>query len=97
MYHAKCLVDLYRHADNIQLGGKYNDEKRKHGLAFAAVVSLIENDISFSDNLDPFGHYAGEVVIPHLSDALKDVKRLDVVWDVYISNSLKKTPVKTVE
>ena len=46
----------------------YNDdEKREHGLAFAAVVSIIEDDITFSRNWDP----EREIHLFRLSDLVK--------------------------
>ena len=38
-----------------------------------------------------FGDYAEQVFIPYLLRNLQTVKRLDVVWDRYISNSLKSS------
>ena len=53
--------------------------------------SVMVHQVRPSGFAKTFGSYANDVIIPHLSDALKDVERLDVVWDVYKTNSLKKT------
>ena len=50
-YHNACLAELYRKADRIQLRSSYSDnEKQIHGLAFAAVISSIEDNIEFADS-----------------------------------------------
>ena len=38
-----------------------------------------------------FSEYFRNRLLPHLQNELKDVTRLDVVWDIYISDSLKAT------
>ncbi|XP_061894509.1 uncharacterized protein LOC133644183 [Entelurus aequoreus] len=38
-----------------------------------------------------FDAYANEVFIPYLQKQLQDAKRLDVVWDTYIPDSLKES------
>ena len=53
--------------------------------------SVMVHQVRPSGFAKTFGSYANDVIIPHSSDALKDVERLDVVWDVYKTNSLKKT------
>ena len=53
--------------------------------------SVMVHQVRPSEFAKTFGSYANDVIIPHFSDALKDVERLDVVWDVYKTNSLKKT------
>ena len=48
-YHTTCLADLYRRADQFQLGSRYSDdEKQKHSLAFASVTPFIEDSIDFA-------------------------------------------------
>ena len=42
-------------------------------------------------NVSTFNMYADEVFIPHLERHLQDTKRLDVVWDEYIQDSLKES------
>ena len=50
-YHAACLANLYKKADRIQLGLSYSDDQMQaHGLAFAAVVSFIEEEIESADS-----------------------------------------------
>ena len=42
-------------------------------------------------NVSTFNMYADKVFIPHLERHLQDTKRLDVVWDEYIQDSLKES------
>jgi hypothetical protein len=42
-------------------------------------------------NVSTFDMYADEVFIPYLQRQLQDAKRLDVVWDEYIKDSLKES------
>ena len=38
-----------------------------------------------------FKGYAEEVFTPYILKELESVKRIDLVWDIYSANSLKKT------
>ena len=38
-----------------------------------------------------FNQYAENVFLPYLKSRLKDVMRIDVVWDVYTEDSLKSS------
>ena len=38
-----------------------------------------------------FHDYADNVFLPYVRRQMEGVKRIDIVWDVYIENSLKKT------
>ena len=40
-------------------------------------------------NAKEFEKYANDVYLPFIKRQLRDTSRVDVVWDVYISNSLK--------
>lgn len=42
-------------------------------------------------SVSTFDMYAGRVFIPYLEKQLQDTKRLDIVWDTYIPNSLKES------
>ena len=42
-------------------------------------------------NVTTFDMYADVVFIPHLEIQLQDTNRLDIVWDAYISDSLKES------
>ncbi|XP_078492496.1 uncharacterized protein LOC144748319 [Ciona intestinalis] len=50
----------------------------------AAVINMLK-----PMNSKTFGEYAKDVYLPFIERQLKDASRVDVVWDVYIANSLK--------
>ena len=39
--------------------------------------------------LDTFQDYSNSVFLPYIFGQLQSVRRLDIVWDVYLANSLK--------
>ncbi len=45
--------------------------------------------LSSTQNLKTFKDYSGHVFIPHIMERLQFVKRLDIIWDRYIPDSLK--------
>ena len=50
-YHATCLIDLYRRADQFELTSSYSDDKnQKHSLTFASVISFIGDSVDFADS-----------------------------------------------
>ena len=59
-----------------------------------AVNSIILDGTAIINMLKPmkaktFEEYANDVYLPFIKRQLRDASRVDVVWDVYISNSLK--------
>ena len=50
----------------------------------AAVVHLLP-----TTNVTSFDEYADQVFIPHILKQLENCKQADIVWDTYISNSIK--------
>ena len=51
----------------------------------AAVVNMLRPGAAKN-----FSEYATQVFLPYLSSQLQQAKRVDVIWDVYIPNSLKE-------
>ena len=49
----------------------------------AAIVQMLTAKI--------FQQYSDTVFMPYISSQLKSVERVDIVWDVYIEDSLKRT------
>ena len=57
LYHRNCLTSLYKKAEHIQQLGdmNYTDEERKlHGIAFAEIVSYIEEQIAGATEIPMF-------------------------------------------
>jgi len=52
----------------------------------AAVVQMLNPGTA-----NTFQEYADLVFIPYVTSQLQTADRVDIVWDVYIPNSLKKT------
>ena len=53
---------------------------------------LVWVDISLlTFRVSTFDKYADEVFIPYLEKQLQDTRRLDIVWDTYIPDSLKES------
>ena len=52
----------------------------------AALVNMLKSDTSRT-----FNEYAATVFLPYIRRQLDTVKRIDVVWDVYLKDSLKGT------
>lgn len=52
----------------------------------AAIVNMVRPGAAKT-----FGAYAAEVFLPYITNMLRTVARLDVVWDVYTSDSLKNS------
>ena len=49
MYHATCLLDLYRRVNNATLGKSYSEnERRYHGIALSQLASYMEK-AAFAD------------------------------------------------
>ena len=52
----------------------------------AAVVHFLS-----TTSISTFNDYAGSVFIPHIMKKLESSKRVDVVWDTYIADSMKES------
>ena len=52
----------------------------------AAVVHMLS-----TTNIITFDNYASDVFIPHIMKHLDTSKRVDVVWDTYITSSIKES------
>jgi len=52
----------------------------------AAIICMLKPTGSMT-----FKQYAESVFLPYLNSLLKDILRLDVVWDVYTDDSLKSS------
>ena len=54
-YHRACLTNLYKKASKAQVGdGDISDDERKiHGIAFAELISLIEERVENAGNIIP--------------------------------------------
>ncbi len=52
----------------------------------AAVVQMLRPGLTKT-----FQEYADTIFMPYISSQLKSVERVDIVWDVYIQDSLKST------
>lgn len=50
----------------------------------AVLVQMLEGKAGTT-----FCHYAEDVFIPAINKELQSVQRVDIVWDVYVENSLK--------
>ena len=54
LYHSDCLCQLYRDASKARIGEDVDHEKRKlHGLAFAKVISFIDEMLLESEEIIP--------------------------------------------
>ena len=51
----------------------------------AALVNILKPSGAFKT----FSDYANQVYLPYISNQLQSVKRVDIIWDRYIPNSLK--------
>ena len=61
--------------------------------AFDAIIidgSVVVNMIK-PGTVETFAEYSGQCFLPYIKSQLSHAKRLDVVWDEYIANSLKAT------
>ena len=56
----------------------------------AAVVQLLP-----TNNIATFNEYADQVFVPHIIKQLENLKRVDVVWNEYISSSIKESTRET--
>ena len=52
----------------------------------AAVLHLLP-----TVNVSTFDEYADEIFLPHISKQLESCTRVDIVWDIYIPNSIKES------
>ena len=52
----------------------------------AAVVHFLS-----TTSISTFNDYVGSVFIPHIMKKLESSKRVDVVWDTYITDSIKES------
>ena len=52
----------------------------------AAIVHFLPINL-----VNTFDEYADQVFIPYLSKQLKDSMRIELVWDIYLPNSLKES------
>ena len=59
------------------------DAKALDGAAVVRVLS--------PSNSTTFDEYANSVSVPHLMKHLGNAKRVDVVWDAYLSSSIKRS------
>ena len=85
MYHATCLLDLYRRANNATLGKSYSDDKRRyHGIALSQLVSYME-EAADAD---------GNVVIFKLSDLTKMYANFLAEFGLQIEERIHSTRLK---
>jgi hypothetical protein len=74
-----CLeTDVVAPADSPVVDAKFLDE--------AAIVQMLNPGTAKT-----FQEYADQVFVPHVSTQLANTRRIDIVWDVYQSDSLKST------
>ena len=52
----------------------------------AAIINMIK-----PIGVKTFQEYARHVFLPHIKSQLRNVKRIDIIWDVYLEDSLKST------
>ena len=55
-------------------------------ILLAAVIHLLP-----TVNVSTFDEYADKIFLPHISKQLESCTRVDIVWDIYIPNSIKES------
>ena len=55
---------------------------------------ILDGDCLPTTVVSTFNEYADQVFIPYLEKQLQESRRLDVVWDIYIPDSLKESTRK---
>ena len=77
--YSKCLEPKVKPADNSPVVDPLI-------LDAAVLVNALRPGTSRTSH-----DYANDVFLPYVRRQMEGVKRIDIVWDVYIENSLKKT------
>ena len=89
LYHVKCLLQLYRDANQKKFGTETDEKKRKcHGLAFSRVKSFIDEKLYSCDGVIPVFKLAD--LIKYYSKCLVDLG----VTDHYIHSTRFKERIK---
>ena len=52
---------------------------------------MVETNRLLVTNITPFDDYAHQIFFPHVITQLGNTRRVDVVWDTYIPNSIKES------
>jgi len=85
VYHATCLLDLYRRAIKATLGKSYTeDERRYHGIVLSHLVSYMEEAAEADEN----------VVIFKLSDLTKMYAKFLTEFGLKIEGRIHSTRLK---